>query len=167
MNATETGLVFDLLQQECHLPAWLTTQAFYDPAMMLLLAVLAVLTFMIWNRLAPLFFKTAVAAHSSLGRALVAGAVVASLADEPMDRELLGLVRILQRLPNALKESKQAEVRRKKEAAFRAMPDLGAPSPLAPPAEHRSSFSSFWWIKTKGEIVATPNDEEAAKPRAR
>ena len=46
-NATTTSesLIFDLLEKECggvkRLPSWLTADAFYDPAVMLLLAVLA------------------------------------------------------------------------------------------------------------------------------
>ena len=46
-NATTTSesLIFDLLEKECggveRLPYWLTAEAFYDPAVMLLLAVLA------------------------------------------------------------------------------------------------------------------------------
>ena len=46
-NATTTSesLIFDLLEKECggvkRLPSWLTAEAFYDPAVMLLLAVLA------------------------------------------------------------------------------------------------------------------------------
>ena len=48
LNATTTtseNVIFDLLMVECggteRLPFWLTAEAFYDPAVMLLLAVLA------------------------------------------------------------------------------------------------------------------------------
>ena len=44
-HAEEKSIIFDLLEEECgggeHLPSWLTAEAFYDPAVMLLLAVLA------------------------------------------------------------------------------------------------------------------------------
>ena len=113
----------------------------------------SVLGFMIWNRLAGLFLKTIVAGNHSLRNALVAGSVDTSHDDDdPADKELLLVLRILQRLPSTLRAMKQAEVRGKGES-FKAMPDLGAPSfASAPAGAHRSG-----WCRSKHNVegVAT------------
>jgi len=112
-----------------------------------------VLGFTVWNRLAGLFLKTIVAGYHSLRNALVAGSVDTSHDDDdPADKELLVVMRILQRLPSMLRAMKQAEVRGKGES-FKAMPDLGAPSfasarstRIAPDGAVASTMARSWLL---------------------
>ena len=108
---------------------------------------------MVWNRLAGLFLKTIVAGYHTLRKALIAGSVDTSHDDDdPADKELLLVLRILQRLPRTLRAMKQAEVRDKGES-FKAMPDLGTPSFASALAD--APRSGWCRSKTDGEVLAT------------